>query len=346
MNQYDWGELLKMKGELFYKGIIRQEDGYFIIRQSIPYPLAENNVFLIESNRGWTVIDVGIDLPPTRDVWEMAVKEVGISFKQIDQIYITHCHPDHLGAARWLQKVCDAPVFIPRKEIMRAQEFIFIEEDFPAVYRRAIEPEANRHGFPADILEQLIIDWQDQVTPLFKKPYEIFPLDEGAEIGLGADKFQVSLLPGHADGQVMLFDQRSGRLFCADMLSEAAYLHFTDWPNTHLNNPLGSLFNSMDQLESLEVSKVYPGHGPCFQNLPELLLSLREKHLRRLEKVLRAVREPITAGDLYPQLYAATDYVHHHRLLLGETLGYLEFLASDGQLRRIDDGEKVRFAGN
>ena len=333
-----------MNGELFYKGIIRQEDDYFIIRQSIPYPLAENNVFLIESNNGWTVIDVGIDLPPTRTIWEKAIKEVGISFKQIHQIYITHCHPDHLGAARWLQKVCDAPVFIPREEIKRAQEFIFIEEDFPAVYRRAIEPEASRHGFPAELLEQLVIDWQYQVTPFFKKPYEIFPLDEGDEIPLGAEKFLASVLPGHTDGQMMLFDQRSRRLFCADLLAEGAYLHFTDWPNTHLDNPLGIFFESLDRLGRLEVSKVYPGHGPCFQDLKERLTDLHEKHRRRLEKILKAVREPITAGELYPQLYNSTDYVHHHRMLIGETIGYLEFLTRGGQLRRIDDGEKVRFS--
>lgn len=335
-----------MKGELFHKGIIHQENEYFIIRQSIPYPLAENNAFLIETNRGWSVIDVGIDQPLTREVWEMGVKEVGISFKQINQIYITHCHPDHLGAARWLQKVCDAPVFMPREEIKRAGEFVFIEEDFPAVYRQAIGPASRRHGFAEGMMQELIDDWQHQVTPLFKRPYEIFPLDPGDEIELAGESFKIYSAPGHADGQVVLFNQGNGRLFSADILAVDAYLHFTDWPNTHLDNPLGSFFDSLEQLQGLKVVKAFPGHGPSFQDLNERLAAVREKHDHKLEQVLAAVDKPVTAGELYPRLYsrlAAIEYVHLHRLLLGETLGYLEYLASQGCLIKTDDGDRIRF---
>lgn len=332
-----------MKGELFHKGLLRQEDDYYIIRQSIPYPLAENNVYLIESNHGWSVIDVGIDLPTTRDIWEMAVKEVGISLKQIDQIYITHCHPDHLGAARWLQRVCDAPVFIPREEIRRANEFIFIEEDFNAVYRRAIGSEADRHGFPKSLQDALVEDWRTQVTPLFRKPYEVFPIDDNDEINLAGEKFEVMTSPGHTDGQVVFYSPGNGNMFCADVISPAAYLHFTDWPNTHLDDPLGDHFKSLNRLAGLGNGKVYPGHGPCFWDMKERLLRLRERHERRLEKVAEAVSGPVTAGELYPKLGELTDYIHQHRLALGETLGYLEFLTRDGRMEKIDDGEKVRF---
>jgi glyoxylase-like metal-dependent hydrolase (beta-lactamase superfamily II) len=338
----------KLKGELFHKGILRKEDDCFIIRQSIPYPLQENNAYLIESSNGWSVIDVGIDLPLTREVWEMALKEVGISFRQIRQIYITHCHPDHLGAARWLQQKCDAPVFMHREEIKRAREFIFIEEDFPAVYRRAIEAECNRHGFESRFLDGLILDWQTQVTPLFRAPRGIYPLDAGDEIDLAGEKYQIILAPGHADGQVMLFEPGSRRLFCADVLTENSYLHFSDWPNTFLENPLGDLFDSLDLMESLEVAKVYPGHGFCFTNLQEIMDTLREKHWRNLGKVLAAITEPVRSGDLYPQLFSKIypiDYVHLHRLLLGETLGYMEYLFRRGRLQKTDDGDRVVFGG-
>ena len=202
----------------------------------------------------------------------MAVKEVGISLRQIRQIYITHCHPDHLGAARWLQQKCDAPVFMHREEIKRAREFIFIEEDFPAVYRRAIEAECNRHGFESRFLDGLVLDWQTQVTPLFKAPREIFPLDSGDEIDLAGEKYQILLAPGHADGQVMLFEPGRRRLFCADVLTENSYLHFSDWPNTFLENPLGDLLTHC-LMESLEVP-VYPSWLLVYQ---EELWTPREK---------------------------------------------------------------------
>jgi hypothetical protein len=49
-----------------------------------------------------------------------------------------------------------------------------------------------------------------------------------------------------------------------------------------------------------------------------------------MERVLETVNGPITAGELYPKLGELTDYIHQHRLALGETLGYLEFLTAMG----------------
>jgi hypothetical protein len=54
----------------------------------------------------------------------------------------------------------------------------------------------------------------------------------------------------------VFFNAKSGRLFCADVVSQAAYLHFTDWPNTHLDDPLGDHFRSLDQLAGMGEGKV------------------------------------------------------------------------------------------
>ena len=40
-----------------YSPFLGREGDYYIIRQPIPWPLAESNSYLIESADGWTVID-------------------------------------------------------------------------------------------------------------------------------------------------------------------------------------------------------------------------------------------------------------------------------------------------
>lgn len=55
------------------------------------------------------MIDTGYDYPPARKAWERAGREIGLS-RDVRRIIVTHFHPDHIGASRWLQEHTGAPV--------------------------------------------------------------------------------------------------------------------------------------------------------------------------------------------------------------------------------------------
>lgn len=330
-----------MQADLVGRGVMREDSGIYIIRQSMPYPLGETNVFLIESGHGWSVIDVGVDLPGTRLVWEQAVRELGISFKQIEGIYITHCHPDHLGAARWLQQCSDAPVYMLQADIDRGRKYIFLDEQhYKEQYWQAVSREMTAHQFPEHKTEELLEDWYSDVRPLYLEPAELLPLYAGDKIELAGHSFEVIPAPGHTDGQFLLWSAQRKHMFLGDLLAVGAYLHFTDWPNTVLENPLENLFAIIAQLKTMDVVRAFPGHGPVIEDLPVRLDKLLHKHQRVLNQIEAAVKSPVSAGMLYPQLFPAHDYVHHHRVALGEALGYLTYLASQGRLAKVirDDG--------
>ncbi|MGE5396942.1 MAG: MBL fold metallo-hydrolase [Chitinophagales bacterium] len=335
---------MKSYGELFHQGTLLEESGYFKLRQSMPYPLGESNSYLIETSEGWVVIDVGVDLPSTREVWEKAVKEIGISFKHIKKIYITHCHPDHLGAARWLQQVTEAPVFMLDEEIERANQFLYFESDFETHYRKAIEPECQRQGFRPGLVDELIRSWHYEVSPLFPQPEVILPLYKDQSIDLLGESFKIIPVPVHADGQFLLWNPKLEHLFIADLMAAEHYIHFSDWPLINNTDPLGSLFQAIDFLLALGEPQVFPGHGISFNYLPRLLNSLRERHLRKLDKVRDTVKGRVTAEELYPKLYRLVDYVHLDRVALGETSGYLEYLSSIGELQRSDQDGRIVYS--
>ncbi|MGE5458814.1 MAG: MBL fold metallo-hydrolase [Methanobacterium sp.] len=321
--------------DLGKSGIMRFESGYYIIRQFMPYRsrLGGTNVFLIDSADGWVVIDVGSDLETNRQVWQQVLKEVGISFKQIQKIYITHCHPDHLGAARWLQQRSEAPVYMLQEEIERAYKYVFLDENnFKQLYRQAICSQLQQNKFPDNLTEQLIEDWFVEVRPQYLEPAEIIPLHEGDIIDLGGSPFKVMPAPAHTDGQYILWSETRQHLFLADVLSADAYLHFTDWPNSNLSNPLEKLFELFDQLKGLGTVKTFPGHGEVIEDLNDQMEKVKNRHLRALDRLEAAVQGPAAAGELYSRLAPLEDYVHHHRVVLGETLGYLEYLVSRQRL--------------
>lgn len=321
-------------------GIMRCDSGYYVIRQSMPYPLGETNVFLIESGDGWVVIDVGIDIDSTRQVWQQALREVGISFKQIKKIYITHCHPDHLGAARWLQQCSDAPVCMLREEIERANKYVFLEEiNFKELYREAIYGQIKQTRFPQNLFDSLVEDWYAEVRPLYLEPGEIIPIDKDDIIDLGGSPFQVVPAPGHSDGQFMLWSGKRKHLFLADVLSAEAYLHFTDWPNTDLSNPLEKLLETLDQLKGWRPARTFPGHGPAIEDLDHHIDRVIIRHQRILDKLETLVQSPIVPGEFYLSIAPLHDYVHYHRVVVGETLGYLDYLVSRQRLLKKSEGE-------
>ena len=319
-------------------GIMYFDSGFYVLRQIMPYPLGETNVFLTESKDGWSVIDVGVDLESTRRTWEQAVREIGISFKQIKHIYITHCHPDHMGAARWLQECSDAPVYMLRKEIDRARNFIFLEQaNFKKLYRQTIMETISANQFPEDKLEELIHDWYAEVRPLYLEPAEILPIDTGDTIDLGGNNFSILSAPGHTDGQAMFWSNQHKYLVVADVVTASGYLHFSDWPNTWLNNPLADTLSLFEKIQALEVKKAFPGHGPIITDINLQIDKLIAKHQKMLDRIETAVTNPMSAGELYPHLFRLTEYVHGHRVTLGETLGYLNYLVSQGRLNLKKD---------
>ncbi len=287
---------------------------------------------------------MGVDLPSTREVWQLAVKEIGISFTDISKIYITHCHPDHLGAAQWLQQLSSAPVFMLDAEIERANTFYYFDADFESSYRQAIEPECKRQSFAQKLTDALIHSWHYEVGPLFPKPEVILPLHENQSIELRGEDFTIIPAPVHADGQFLLWNAQVNHLLCADLLATDAYVHFTDWPNTRRPNSIELLFNCIKQIETLGEPLVFPGHGGSFNDLPERLQSLQSRHLHRLNKIRDKVKGEMTAADMYPKIYDLFDYVHLHRSAMGETLGYLEYLSLIGDIQKTDQGDRVIFS--
>ncbi|MEM7346114.1 MAG: MBL fold metallo-hydrolase, partial [Chloroflexota bacterium] len=78
-----------------------------IYRVSIPIPLkalGNINCYLIQNETGWAIFDTAMNTPVAQQAWPTALSSLGLTFADIEQIIITHTHPDHCGLAGWLQQ--------------------------------------------------------------------------------------------------------------------------------------------------------------------------------------------------------------------------------------------------
>src|SRR5512145_950616 len=71
--------------------------GIHWLSMPLPFALDHINLWLVEDDGGWTIIDTGIGNPETRALWEKI-----LGSKRVKRVIVTHYHPDHAGNAAWL----------------------------------------------------------------------------------------------------------------------------------------------------------------------------------------------------------------------------------------------------
>src|SRR5499433_1986739 len=73
------------------------------IRMPLPFALNHINLWLLDDDRGLTLVDTGVGLRPTRDLWEKLFAGE-LKDRPLVRVLVTHFHPDHMGNAEWLAR--------------------------------------------------------------------------------------------------------------------------------------------------------------------------------------------------------------------------------------------------
>src|SRR5215203_5306044 len=124
-------------------------EGVYQLKVPVPIPLVFVSAYLAEGDGGWTLIDTGFDYPEGRTAWESAAEAIGCDLgRDVERIVVTHFHPDHIGAARWLGGQTGAPVFLMEREIPFARKLWGSSDSGP------FEEYLVRHGMPHGLAEE------------------------------------------------------------------------------------------------------------------------------------------------------------------------------------------------
>lgn len=181
-------------------------------------PFVENSYLVIDDLAGRAVfVDPG-DEPDEL----IAMGEA--SGAEIEAIWLTHAHIDHIGAVVGVRRRWPVPVFMHPRDM--------------AVFERAGDV-ARMYGIPFEKPDAPDID-----------------LSEGQQIGVGSLRFEVLHMPGHAPGLCVFVGE--GIMLGGDLLFKGSVgrtdLPFSDHDAMHA---------SLERLHTLDPSLVvYPGHGP------------------------------------------------------------------------------------
>lgn len=313
--------------------------GIYQVRLPLPFALRNINAYLLRDGVGWTLVDAGLNHAPSRALWEAALAQLGVGWSAIRRIVLTHAHPDHYGAAGWLQDLSGASVLLSPGEQAFAQRMWC----GTGATDRAIVTLFARHGLPAALTAQVADDIAHLRTQTLPAP-EWSTIDAGDRLIAGEREFEVIATPGHSEGHVVFFCAAERLMLCGDTVLTKITPNISRWPEGAAD-PLADFLNTLDRLERLPVGLALPGHGPLIHSFAERLSQLRSHHVARLDQMEQQARMGATAFAVCSSVFQVDQLsTHQLRFALAETLAHLEYLVGVGRLERVE-GNPLRYQG-
>ncbi len=309
-------------------------EGVWQLKLPVPFPLRFVSVYLVRGDDGWTLVDTGYDYPPARAAWEAGAAEAGCDLAlNVERIVVTHFHPDHIGAARWLGEKTGAPVCMMEREIPFARKL------WGSSDAGSFAEYLGRQGMQRDLAEEAAAVMR-YVLPL---PEEMVPLRPTEKLAMGEGAVRIIHVPGHADNQLVLHDEARDILFAADHLLLGITPNIGLWPESQ-PHPLARYLESLENMRGLGADLVLPGHGPVFHDLDGRIEELISHHEERLDVMRRAISDrPKTPYEVSRLVFRGTLTEHQRCFALAETLAHLDHLVLEGRAQGVQKEEYVAY---
>jgi glyoxylase-like metal-dependent hydrolase (beta-lactamase superfamily II) len=309
--------------------------GAWRIRLPLPWKrLPEVNAFVFRQSDGWMLLDCGLNTDETFAAFDEAFTEIGLGWRSIARIVVTHLHPDHVGGAARARRLSGAPILMQPDEAR-----LVSPRSTPESYFDRTDAYLRRHGAPPDMVEA-IREQSARLAGGIERFTADGPVDEGMTFDYEGGRLETIRAPGHSPVLLCFVDPANRRLFSTDAILEKITPNIGIYPFSS-PNPLGEYFDSLARLEAIEADSVVPSHGDPFAGHPEWIARTRLHHRRRCDQLARVVEAgPLSGYQATVAAWGPNRPAGELRLALAEALAHLEFLARTGRAERRElDGE-------
>jgi glyoxylase-like metal-dependent hydrolase (beta-lactamase superfamily II) len=297
------------------------------IKVPLPFRLREVNLYLLRGAHGYTLIDTGIDTPEARAAFDDQLRELGVAESNIERVYVTHMHPDHIGMSG-------------RRAAAGARIFLMADEERRARYVWGTEPlgdwawYARQHGADGEVADGMVRAVR-MLRRAVRLPERFEHVAEGEVVTAGDRRIRVVWTPGHSDFHYVLVDDDARVIFCGDHLLPTITPNIGLYPECR-PNPLEDFLWSLGRFEREAAYTVLPGHGDSYTALPERIDHFRKHHDERLTgirtKVATSDGQGVTAYEIVRHFWGDKLSTHEVRFAMVEVVAHLEYMRLRGDL--------------
>lgn len=313
------------------------------VRMPLPFALNHINLWLLQDGVGedgstlWTAVDTGVAVDVIKDNWRQLLKDYRLR-RQI----VTHCHPDHLGLAAWLEQETGAPLSMTLGEYLTAHMLCEQIDGYGIPRMLAL---FKAHGLDEHRLDALAQRGNAYRRGVPEIPSTYRRLFAGQDIAIGRRSWRVMVGFGHSPEHAALYCEESRLLISGDMLLPRISTNISVMAANPDSDPLGQFLESIARFKTLpEDTLVLPSHGLPFRGVHARVAQLEEHHKERCDVLIKACVTAKTACELIPVLFSREiSDAHQAMFAMGEAMAHLNYLEQKGLLRRLSDQGITRF---
>jgi glyoxylase-like metal-dependent hydrolase (beta-lactamase superfamily II) len=320
--------------------------GLHWIKLPIPmndFNLKHINAYLIRGTEGYLLVDAGFNVDSTFSTLHNYLVKHDLSFSDINQIVVTHAHPDHFGMAGRIKKLSGAKLAMHHLESELVLPRYVHMEDLLEQTSRMLED----NGVPRAELVKLR-DASLKIVPLVVPTPPDISLRDGEIIKTGEFTFRVIWTPGHSSGHICLYEPDKKVLLSGDHILPQITPNVSVHPQS-IENPLGRYLAALKEIRRLDIMHTLPGHNEPFDDPTARIDAIIEHHVQRNLEILYALQEgPRNTYQIARELTWGTGSRYqdlpefHQRMAVFETLAHLEMMTSEGNLDQLP-GKGVKY---
>ena len=309
-------------------------DRVYLLQLPIPFPVKTTNVYYVDHSPR-TLIDTGLKTEASFEALRKGLEALGIGFRHVERILITHGHIDHYGQAKKLSALSGAPIYINSKEYGRIRSILHS--------LGFLKSTLLRNGVPKGLVEEAI-HYIESVQALADPLEDAFFLKDGDGVPFQSMALNTIHCPGHSPGLLCFHWPEKKILFTGDHLLKEIT------PNPVLNVPestsplrypsLKEYLTSLEKIEKLDISLLLPGHGEEIDEVKDLIRTIYAHHKERMDRVLAILSKGEKtsfeiAMDLFPGVPPFEVF-----LGISEAVGHLDILREEGTVSVRERGGK------
>jgi glyoxylase-like metal-dependent hydrolase (beta-lactamase superfamily II) len=310
--------------------------GVHWVRMPLPMVLNHINLWALEDEDGWTLVDTGMQTAQIAAAWEEVLARP-LAGKPVKRVMCTHMHPDHIGMAGWLTRRFDCPFWMTRLEYVTCRMLV-------ADTGREAPSDAVRFykasGWKAADLEHYKARFGGFGKMVYALPDSYHRVTDGDSLSIGGRRWQAVVGRGHSPEHLCLYCPELRVLISGDQVLPRITSNVSVFPTEPEANPLKDW---LDSLASIRVTVsddvlVLPAHNDPFYGLHARISQLIEGHEKSLERLRTVLAQPKTASDVFGSLFRRSVSGDMLQMDTGESLAHLNCLLQRGHAtRRLDE---------
>jgi glyoxylase-like metal-dependent hydrolase (beta-lactamase superfamily II) len=314
--------------------------GVLWLRMRLPMAgLNHINLWALEDEDGWTLIDTGMQTADTAADWHNVLAGP-LGRRPVRRVICTHMHPDHIGMAGWLTRQHECRLWMTRLEYVTCRMLVAdTGREAPAdgvrFYRGA--------GWDEEALEHYKARFGSFGKAVYALPDSYRRILDGEELAIGGRLWRAVVGRGHSPEHLCLHCPQLKVLISGDQVLPRISSNVSVFPTEPDANPLSEWLESLAAIKRQVPDDVLvlPSHNEPFRGLHARLEALIEGHEERLARVHQELSQPQRAIDVFGALFRRRVGLDMLGMATGESIAHLNCLIGRGVAARELDAAGV-----